>query len=88
MFSAMRSIFSDDATNIWQTTSYEGHTAIDIHARYFTVRKDAPKEPNLPFSQGVDPEGTLLKLRKHDLIHGRDNKVEYMKMTKIEGRVQ
>jgi len=43
---------------------------------------------NLSFSQGVDPEGTLLKLRKHDLIHGRDNKVEYMKMTKIEGRVQ
>jgi len=61
-----------------------------MHAHYFTVRKDAPKEPNLPFShwQGVDPEGILLKLHKHDLIHGRDNKVEYMKTTKIEGRVQ
>jgi len=50
--------------------------------------KRKQKENGLFLMQGVDPEGILLKLHKHDLIHGRDNKVEYMKMTKIEGRVQ
>lgn len=63
---------------------YEGHVAIDIHARYFTQRKNAPNEQNLPFADGVDPDGTLAGLRKHDLIHGPDNKVSYLKLLENE----
>jgi hypothetical protein len=64
----------------WQACLYEGHTAIDFNARYFTKRTDAPNESNHPFLQGVDPQGVLEKLRKHDLIHGPDNQVEYIKL--------
>ena len=71
--------FPEGTTNMWQSTLYEGHIAIDVHARYFTACKTAPKEANLSFSQGVNPDGVLSRLRKHDLIHGPDNKVAYLK---------
>ena len=63
---------------------YEGYTAIDFNARYFTTRRDAPNEENLPFADGVDPDGTLAKLQKHDLIHGPDNKVAYLRLLENE----
>jgi hypothetical protein len=59
--------------------------AIDFNARYFTKRKDAPHESNRPFLEGVDPQGVLEKLRKHDVIHGPDNQVEYIKLLENDG---
>ena len=58
-------------TNMWQSTLYEGHIAIYVHARYFMAYKTAPKEENLSFSEGVDPDGVLLKLHKHDQTHNQ-----------------
>lgn len=75
MFSAQ---FPPESTFPCQTTVYEGHPAIDFNARYFTKRSDAPNEGNLPFEGGVDPDGILEKLRGQDLIHGPDNRVQYL----------
>lgn len=65
--------------NHWQNALYEGHIATEFNSRYFTARKDAPNEENLPFGEGVDPNGDLASIRKHDLIHGPDNRVAYLK---------
>lgn len=80
----MKIHFPDNSMSKWQTATYEGHVALDIHTRYFTPRKTAPNEQNLPFADGVDPHGVLAGLRKHDLIHGLDNKVSYLELLEHE----
>jgi hypothetical protein len=80
VYAKMSNHFPLQSTNPWQTAIYESHSAIDFNARYFTKRTDAPNESHLPFLQGVDPAGVLEKLRKHDLIHGPDNQVEYIQL--------
>lgn len=76
----MMSYFLEGSTTPWQTATYEGHVALDFHARYFTLRKDTPNERHLPFVDRVDPDGFLESLRRHDLIHGPDNQVMYLKL--------
>jgi len=89
MYTKMLDYFPADAINMWQSTTYEGHAAVDLHARYFTMRKNAPNEANIPFTDGVDPDGALSALRKHDLIHGPDNRVSYLKMdTDGDGKIR
>lgn len=80
-FAMMRLPFPDESVSSWQPATYEGHIAVDIHTRYFTMRKSAPNEKNLPFMNGVDPDEVLSTLRRHDLIHGPDNRVTYLKTT-------
>jgi hypothetical protein len=80
----MRAHFPEEATNAWQNGLYEGHITIDFNARYFTLRKNAPTEANLPFSEGIDPHGILAAIRKQDLIHGADNQVAYLKALENE----
>lgn len=73
----------------WQTTFYEGMKAVDASARYFTPRKFVPNEPGLPFAIGVDPHGKLADIRGQDLIHGQDNKVDFLKEFKTaKGQVK
>jgi hypothetical protein len=85
VYAKMSACFPPKSTHPWQETLYEGHMAIDFNARYFTKRKDAPHESNRPFLEGVDPQGVLEKLRKHDVIHGPDNQVEYIKLLENDG---
>jgi hypothetical protein len=59
MYTKMLDYFPADAINTWQSTTYEGHAAVDLHACYFTMRKNAPNEANIPFTDGVDPDGAL-----------------------------
>lgn len=68
-----------DNLNEWQPVTYEGQDAIDISARYFTPRWSVPNEQGQTFGAGVDPNGVLAAIRGQDMIHGRDNKVEYLK---------
>ena len=84
ILTGMMNHFPENSMSKWQTAVYEGHVAIDIHACYFTLRKNAPNEQNLPFADGVDPDGILAGLRKHDLIHGPDNKVSYLELLETE----
>ncbi|KAF8973568.1 hypothetical protein BDZ97DRAFT_1647707, partial [Flammula alnicola] len=65
--------------DLWQAASYEGHTAIDASARYFTPRRFVPQERGQAFENGVDPNGVLADIRGQDLIHGSDNKVDYLR---------
>ena len=65
-----------------EITIYEGYEAIDASARYFSLRKHIPNERGLTFGKGVDPDGVLANLRDQHLIHGYDNKVEYLKEEK------
>lgn len=66
----------------WQADVYEGHHAIDSSARYFTLRRFVPMEAGQPFEMGVDPLGILSRMRGNDLIHGMDNKVDYLREEK------
>ena len=70
-----------------QTAIYEGYDAIDANARYFSFRKNVPNERGLTFGKGVDPDGTLASLRDQHLIHGYDNKVEYLKEEKDDNGI-
>lgn len=70
----------------WQAAYYEGDEAVDAGARYFTQRKFVPGEHGKPFATGVDPNGLLAAIRGQDLIHGEDNKVDYLKeYTNVKG---
>jgi len=89
MYTKFFDYFPADAMNMWQSTMYERHTAVDLHTRYFTMRKNAPNEANILFMDGVDPDGVLSTLRKHDLIHGPDNRVSYLKTdTDRDGKIR
>lgn len=48
--------------------------------RFFTKRHDAPTEQDTEFQHGVDPLGSLHKLKGSDLIHAPDNIVKYYKL--------
>ena len=85
IYAKMSTHFPIGFINHWQNTLYEGHAATDFNARYFTARNDAPNEVNLPFGHGVDPNGVLASLRRHDLIHGPDNEVAYLKPLEAGG---
>lgn len=80
----MKTCIGDNNLNQWHTSAYEGQHAIDINTRYFTPRKNVPQERGQPFGFGVDPSGILADLRGQELIHGTDNKVEYLKECKNE----
>ena len=89
IFSTIQANFPDQSVNAWQPATYEGHLAIDSHSRYFTIRKHAPNECNLAFLDGVDPDNVLSELLRHDLIHGPDNQVVYLKAIQgPEGGIQ
>lgn len=66
----------------WQNNVYEGYDTIDANARYFSLRKYIPNERGQTFGNGVDPNGVLASLRDQYVIHGYDNKVEYLKEEK------
>jgi hypothetical protein len=78
IYRKMSNSFPDGQINHWQNAAYEGHLATNFTARYFTSRKDAKHEANLSFLEGVDPDGVLEALRRHDLIHGPDNQVTFL----------
>jgi hypothetical protein len=81
IYAKMGSIFPEGTMQKWENSSYEGHIATEFNARYFTNRSDTQNEANLPFLEGVDPDGVLAELRGHDLIHGADNQVTYSSYT-------
>jgi hypothetical protein len=66
----------------WRPAVYEGQHALDISARYFTSRDSVPHEQGQDFGPGVDPNGVLSMIRGQALIHGNDNKVQYLKENK------
>ncbi|KAF9464019.1 hypothetical protein BDZ94DRAFT_1356192, partial [Collybia nuda] len=75
--------FPDGKMEIWQPSSFNGHVALDAHARYLTERRLAPQEQHIEYAIGVDPHGALADLQGHDFIHGPDNYVEYLAMQHI-----
>lgn len=48
--------------------------------RIFTLKTDAPTEQGRDFEPGVDPIGTLERLKSADMFHGPDNVVKYFRM--------
>jgi hypothetical protein len=85
IYAKMSGYFPEDKMNHWENATYEGHSATNFSARYFTSRADAKHEANLPFLEGVDPDGVLEKLRRQDLIHGPDNQVPYLDLDQKGG---
>jgi hypothetical protein len=85
IYSRMSEQFGEGTLNKWENTTYEGHLASNFNARYFTPRSVAKEECNLPFLDGVDPNSVLAEVRGHDLIHGPDNQVTYLKYIQCKG---
>ncbi|KAJ7626518.1 hypothetical protein DFH06DRAFT_1141829 [Mycena polygramma] len=47
--------------------------------RLFTMKADAPTEQDTEFVDGLDPTGSLEKLKTRDLIHAPENMVSYFR---------
>ncbi|RXW16443.1 hypothetical protein EST38_g9411 [Candolleomyces aberdarensis] len=60
---------------------YEGDFALDLHSRYFTERRYAPRLRHQPFNDDVDPYHILEHVRGADFIHAPDNEVQFLKKT-------
>lgn len=81
--------FPDGKVESWQSTMFEGHVALDMHARYLTERRLAPQESHIEYGYMVDPDGVLSDIQGTDYIHGPDNCVEYLEMRKTnEGQTK
>ncbi|KAF8953052.1 hypothetical protein BDZ97DRAFT_1630835, partial [Flammula alnicola] len=72
----------------WKGGMYEGNSSLSFHARYFTLRRDAPTERGLDFGSGVDPKGLMKGLLAHNMVHTADNKVKYSKRLEEKGQVR
>ncbi|KAJ7854013.1 hypothetical protein B0H13DRAFT_1903826 [Mycena leptocephala] len=53
--------------------------ALSASNRLFTQKGDAPTEQDNDFVDGVDPTGSLERLKTRDLIHAPENMVRYFK---------
>lgn len=80
--------FPEDKVEHWQPSNFSPHLAIDAHTRYFTERRQAPQETNIPFGPMVDPNGLLAGLQGSDFIHGQDNYVKYLELHNHEGNTR
>ena len=61
-----------------QPLSINGLSALPCHTRYFTFRRSCQTAVDRPFSPGVDPIGSLEKLKGTGYIHTEDNVVQYL----------
>ncbi|KAF8962223.1 hypothetical protein BDZ97DRAFT_1613294, partial [Flammula alnicola] len=86
IYNLMSSYIGNNILSSWQAASYKGHEAIDTNARYFTPRKHVPQEHGQAFEIGVDSDGVLANIRGQHLIHGHDNKVDYLREYKDRNR--
>lgn len=80
--------FPEDAVEHWQPSALYPHSAIDVSSRYFTEKKVAPHEVNIPFGPMVNPNGILARLQGGEYIHGQDNYVEYLEMQTRDGNTK
>lgn len=71
--------FEENQLNVWTTTEFSGHSAIDMATRYFTPIQDAPDKASVPFKNNVDPAGLLTRLMGNTFIHGSDNEVLFFR---------
>ncbi|KAK0478078.1 hypothetical protein EDD18DRAFT_1087031, partial [Armillaria luteobubalina] len=55
--------------------------------RYFQTMKEGAQHEAVPFSNNVNPVGILQRLGKTDVVHTKDNVVQYFKAnTDDEGK--
>ncbi|KAG6914189.1 hypothetical protein DXG01_001859 [Tephrocybe rancida] len=58
--------------DIWEPSSLADMEAVDLHARYFMDRHNAPHEDSVPFGLLTDPEGVLEGITTADeFFHGQ-----------------
>jgi len=80
--------FPDDKLNAWQYTEFQSWPAIECYTRYYTEKRLAPQEPDVPFDTLTDPESVLRNLAGPDFFHGRDNHVDYKEMSVKDGKIR
>ena len=80
--------FPDDKLNAWQYTEFQSWPAIECYTRYYTEKRLAPQEPDVPFDMLTDPESVLRNLAGPDFFHGRDNHVDYKEMSVKDGKIR
>ncbi|KDR65698.1 hypothetical protein GALMADRAFT_148469 [Galerina marginata CBS 339.88] len=82
--------FPQGALENWNSATFEGHTAIDMNNRFFTLRKQATIEEIVPFSDTVDPYGILAGAISHDdqFVHTTENEVEYYELNEYEQEIK
>ncbi|KDR64926.1 hypothetical protein GALMADRAFT_149157 [Galerina marginata CBS 339.88] len=74
--------FPQGALEDWNPAMFEGHPAIDMNNRFFTLRKQAIMDEIIPFSNEVDPHGILAAAMGADdqFVHTTENEVEYYEL--------
>ena len=66
-----------DSIEVWSSSLFAGHQAINIGNRYFTDRHDLSNHEMVPFKSSVDPDGILEEAMGTEFVHLRENEVEY-----------
>ncbi|KAH7904603.1 hypothetical protein BJ138DRAFT_1119262 [Hygrophoropsis aurantiaca] len=61
----------------WRPSDFKGFVSLDIHNRYYTLRKFADGAEKVPFDKLTDPRGFLEDNNGQDLIHTDDNQVDF-----------
>jgi hypothetical protein len=74
--------FPQGALEDWNPTTFEGHPAIDMNNRFFTLRKQTTTEEIIPLSGAVDPYGILSDSMglNDQFVHTMENEVEYYQL--------
>lgn len=72
----------------WQLASTTPHASIELSSRYFTEKKRAPNEEDIPFGPMVDPNNVLEELKGDHFVHGLDNYVEYLEKNTRDGKTK
>ncbi|KAK0505440.1 hypothetical protein EDD18DRAFT_1046825, partial [Armillaria luteobubalina] len=71
----------------WTPSTYRGFPAFTLSNRYFQTAKEGAQHEAIPFSDDVNPVGILQHLGKMDVVHTKDNVVQYFKAhTDDEGK--
>ncbi|KAK0493796.1 hypothetical protein EDD18DRAFT_1356273 [Armillaria luteobubalina] len=71
----------------WTPSTYRGFPMFTLSNRYFRTMKEGAQHEAVPFSDDVKPVGILQCLGKIDVVHTKDNIVQYFKAhTDNEGK--
>ena len=69
----------------WTPSLFNDHISIDVGNRYFTPRKYALQDEQIPFNSSVDPHNILSEAMGNHFVHVEENEVEYYEARKENG---
>ncbi|KAK0488260.1 hypothetical protein EDD18DRAFT_1359525 [Armillaria luteobubalina] len=71
--------FKHSMLDKWTPSMYRGFPVFTLSNRYFWTMKEGTQHEAVPFSNDVDPVGILQWLGNTDVVHTKDNAIQYFK---------